>query len=139
MNALRPSSSKPLQAPLALHIEVIAWFAAVIPPHSNRTVLVRIAGLAGTWPAFYDPKLRTWFSTHDGGEIEGEIVCWAEQPIGASNQRQAVAGDGVVAKFTMSPQGYTSLRFTEAGKALPPGDYELRLGALPFTQAWSQK
>lgn len=139
MSNLRPSSTRPLQAPLALHIEVIAWFAATIPPSSNRTVIVRIAGQAGTWPAFYDPKQRAWFSTHDGCEIEAEILCWAEQPIGASNERQIRATDDVVAKLTKTPQGYFSLKFTAAGKALPAGDFELRLGDLPFTQAFRRK
>lgn len=139
MIGVHATPSKPLQSPIALHIEVLAWFSAAIPPSSDRTVLVRISGLQGTWPAFYVAKQKTWFSTHDGAEISEPVECWAEQPIGSSNQRAVTAGDDVVARYTLTAQGYTSLKFTAAGKALPPGDYELRLGPLPFTPARSPK
>lgn len=140
MIGVHASPTKAATPPLPLHIEVLAWFAAAIPPSSNRTVLVRIAGIAGTWPAFYDPKQRAWFSTHDGCEIDtAKVECWAEQPVGMGNQRATLASDNVIARYTLTPQGYTSLKFTAAGKALPPGDYELRAVDHPFTQSRSPK
>jgi hypothetical protein len=125
---LHPPAAAPFTPPQPLCIEFIAWFDPASPPADNRTVIVRVAGLAGTWPAFRDPESAAWFSTLDGCEISEPIQAWAEQPIGAepTGPRRAAAQDACIALLTKSAYGF-GLRFTAVGRELPPGEFALQL------------
>lgn len=129
MSGLHPT--KAMRPPLSLGTEVIAWFTGEIPPTSDRTVIVRVAGIAGALLAFYSPKSRTWFDFSTGGEIDGAIEAWAEQPVGKPVTVRETLTSQVVANLVKTPQGYFSLKFTAGGRALPEGSYALQLASSP--------
>ncbi|QOR55209.1 MAG: hypothetical protein SHS37scaffold296_26 [Burkholderiales phage 68_11] len=115
-----------------LHAEIVYWFSPDTPPDTNRTVIVRIAGLAGTWPAFYDPEGATWFATGDGAEISEPILAWGEQPTGLVPKRpnRAAEAGAIVCRLTKGSHGY-GLSFTPLGQQLEAGIYQLQLAAPP--------
>lgn len=125
---VHPSPRDGFKPPQPLHIETIAWFDPAIPPQDNRTVIVRIAGLAGTWPAFFEPSLQAWFSTHDGDQVDG-VEAWAEQPTGIEPRKpqRTPAAAEIIGRITMTSVGGFALRLTQAGRALPIGEHELQL------------
>lgn len=133
-----PRPNKAIRPPLALGIEVLAWFAAVIPPTDDRTVMVRVSGLADngkrvTLMAFYMPESRAWFDFSTGGPIDGTVEEWSELPGGAAPAaREPLTGQNV-AKLAKGGNHF-SLQLTAIGRSLPAGDYALQLApASPST------
>jgi hypothetical protein len=125
---VHPSPRQAIEPPLPLHVEVIAWFSPAIPPSTERTVIVRVAGQPGTWLAFHDRE-HGWLSATDGTQIDEPIEAWADRPTGEApvQPQHGAASAAVVAKLAKSTlQGY-GLRLTPTGQALPPGLYELQL------------
>jgi hypothetical protein len=126
---VHPSPRSAITPPLALHVEVVSWFSPEIPPHNERTVIVRVAGQPGTWSAFFDVE-QGWLSVPDGAPIDAfTIEAWADRPTGEppAKPQQPPAAATIVAKLVRSGAYGYGLRLTDAGQTLPPGLYELQL------------
>jgi hypothetical protein len=116
------------------HTEVITWHEAPALPDSNRFVLV----------GFGDPNEKAWVAyrfnnvwlTVLGAPVERPVKRWADLPTGNAFSLPAVSATAansgqVVAELGKTAQGYLNVDFTQIGRQLPPGVYELRATTKP--------
>jgi hypothetical protein len=91
------------------HTEVITWHEAPALPDQGRTVLARFKGLDGARMAFFSNGV--WYEDDSKLQFLDPLLRWAE--------------------LGKTAQGYLSVDFTQLGRQLPPGVYELRATTKP--------